>query len=199
MFEFLRNGNKMTMEDVLAIQQEQKKVDKMFESTFDDMVEKGMTLKESAQMSPGYLEGIYAQAYHLYNSGKFADAAEIFRLLILYNSMESKYLMGLAACFHMLKEYVNAIQTYTLCCALDPKNPIPHYHSSDCYIQMKEYLSAMLCLELVIAIAGDRAEYAKMKERAQLSLKSLKEERLANPLEDEPRSTKELKERLKYM
>ena len=26
--------------------------------------------------------------------------------------MEPKYMLGLAACFHMLKEYNNAIQTY---------------------------------------------------------------------------------------
>ncbi len=92
----------------------------------------------------------------------------------MLNAMEPKYTLGLAACFHMLKEYYNAIQTYTMSAALDPENPVPHYHSSDCFIQMKDYLSAMICLELAISKAGNKPEYAKMKERAQLSLESLK-------------------------
>ena len=42
----------------------------------------------------------------------------------MLNAMEPKYILGLAACFHMLKEYFNAIQTYTMCSALDLQNPI---------------------------------------------------------------------------
>ena len=80
--------------------------------------------------------------------------------------------------------------------ALDPTNPIPHYHSSDCFIQMKEYLSAMLSLELVIQNCKNKPEYAKMKERAQLSLKSLKEQALSTPLDDNPRSARELQNQI---
>ena len=161
------------------------------------MLEQGMSPKEAMGLSNSYLENVYAQAYRLYNTGKYAEAAHLFRILIMFNAMEPKYMLGLAACFHMLKEYVNAIQTYTMCSALDPHNPIPHYHSSDCFIQMKEYLSAMLCLELAIERAGDKPEYAKMKERAQLSLESLKKQVVSAPADEEPRSTKELQEREK--
>ena len=56
---------------------------------------------------------------------------------------------------------------------------------------MKDYLSAMICLELAIKRAGDNASFAKMKERAQLSLDSLKQnmgsipEDAAKPMENE--------------
>jgi type III secretion system low calcium response chaperone LcrH/SycD len=166
-----------------------------FEQAFGELANKmwtqGMSPKEAMGISNSYLENIYAQAYRLYNTGKYTEAAHLFRILIMFNAMEPKYMLGLAACFHMLKEYVNAIQTYTMCSALDPQNPIPHYHSSDCFIQMKEYLSAMLSLELAIDRAGDKPEYAKMKERAQLSLESLKKQIISNPLEEEPQSAKE--------
>jgi type III secretion system low calcium response chaperone LcrH/SycD len=122
------------------------------------------------------LENVYAQAYRLYNTGKYIEAAHLFRILIMMNVMEPKYLLGLAACFHMLKEYENAIQSYTMCSAIDAGNPIPHYHSSDCFIQMKDYLSALVCLEIAIDLAANKPEYAKMKERAQMSLASLKEQ-----------------------
>ena len=45
---------------------------------------------------------------------------------------------------------------------------------------MKDYLSAMLCLQLAIDKAGDKAEYNKIKERALLSLTSLKNQNLSS-------------------
>lgn len=158
----------------------------------DKMMHQGMTPKDALGMSPSYLENLYAQAYLFYNTGKYAEAAHLFRILIMYNAMEPKYMLGLAACLHMLKEYTNAIQTYTMCSVIDPKNPLPHYHSSDCFLQMKEYISAMICLEMAIESAGENKEFEKMKERAQLSLENLKKQATENPLKEEPRSTKEL-------
>lgn len=134
----------------------------------------GKTGKEVGNLSDSYLENIYAQAYRLYNTGKYADAMHLFRVLVLMNAMEPKYIMGLAACYHMLKDYKNAIQMYVSCALFDPHNPIPHYHSSDCYIQMKDYLSAMVCLELTMKHAKDLPCYSMIKERAQLSLERLK-------------------------
>lgn len=145
-----------------------------FNELADKFFKKGLTPKDAMGINNNLLEGIYAQAYRLYNTGKYVEATHLFRMLILTNPAETKYLLGLAACFHMLKEYKNAIQTYTMCSILDPQSPLPHYHSSDCFIQMKDYLSAMLSLEMSISKAADRPEYAKMKERAALSLDSLK-------------------------
>jgi type III secretion system low calcium response chaperone LcrH/SycD len=185
----------MRKETLSSAEKQGEKFDQALGEIANKMLMQGMTPKDAMGLSSSYLENIYAQAYRLYNTGKYTEAIHLFRILIMLNAMEPKYMLGQAACFHMLKEYFNAIQTYTMCSALDPHNPIPHYHSSDCFIQMKEYLSAMICLELAIERAGDKPEYAKMKERAQLSLESLKQQVVANPLEEEPPSTKEQKER----
>lgn len=140
------------------------------------MMVQGLTPKDAMGVSNAYTENVYAQAYRLYNTGKYGDAAHLFRMLIILNAMEPKYLLGLAACLHMLKEYYDAIQTYTMCSALDPETPIPFYHSSDCFIQMKDPLSAMICLEMAIDRSKEKPEYAKIKERALLSLESLKKQ-----------------------
>ena len=150
--------------------------DKAIGEMANKMMVQGLTPKDAMGVTNSYMENVYAQAYRLYNTGKYAEATHLFRILIMLNAMEPKYMLGLAACYHMMKEYYNAIHTYTLCVALDIESPIPHYHSSDCFIQMKDYLSAMVCLELAINRAGDKPEYAKMKERAQLSLESLKKQ-----------------------
>lgn len=163
-----------------AIEQGSPDMLKRFESSFEDFLDKimnkKMLAKDAAGLDNNTLEGLYAQAYRLYNTGKYIEAVHMFRMLIMLNPTESKYILGLAASFHMLKEYKNAIHSYTMCSLLDPESPIPHYHSSDCFIQMKDYISAMFCLELAIENAKDKPEYAKIKERALMSLASIKKQ-----------------------
>lgn len=159
-----------------SVEEQGENFDKAFGELADKMFKQGMSPKDAMGINANILENVYAQAYRLYNTGKYIEAAHLFRILIMMNVMEPKFLLGLAACFHMLKEYENAIQSYTMCSAIDPGNPIPHYHSSDCFIQMKDYLSALVCLEIAIDLADNKTEYAKMKERAQMSLESLKEQ-----------------------
>jgi hypothetical protein len=43
---------------------------------------------------------------------------------------------------------------------------------------MKDYLSGMLCLQMAIDKSGNKPEYAKIKERAIMSLESLKQQNL---------------------
>lgn len=158
--------------------QQNEKFEKAYGDIMSRMFKDGMSPKDAMGINSNILESIYAQAYRLYNTGKYIEASHLFRILIMMNVSEPKYLLGLAACFHMLKEYKNAIETYTMCSAIDPHTPIPYYHSSDCFIQMKDYLSAMLCLQLAIDKAGNKSEYAKIKERASMSLESLKQQNL---------------------
>jgi len=147
----------------------------------DKIANKGMLPKDAIGLDSEVVEGIYAQAYRLYNTGKYADATYLFRLLVMLNATENKYILGLAASLHMLKDYKSAIEAYTLCSIMDPENPLPQYHCSDCFIQMKDYLSAMLCLEMTIKRAGDKAEFAQIKERAALNLESLKKQQQQAP------------------
>jgi type III secretion system low calcium response chaperone LcrH/SycD len=146
----------------------------------EKILKEKMTPKDAMGVSASYLENVYAQAYRLYNTGKYGEGVHLFRILIMLNPMEPKYLLGLAACFHMLKDYDNAIQTYTMCSALDPTTPIPHYHTSDCFIQQKDYVSAMISLELAIERSGDKQEFNKIKERSLMSLQSLKKQLLSS-------------------
>lgn len=161
----------------LSSEETQEEVKKAFAEIGDKVLVKGMLPKDAMGISNQLLEGIYAQAYRLYNTGKYSEAIHLFRMLILFQPTEAKYVLGLAACFHMLKEYMNAVQTYTMCSVIDPLSPLPFYHSSDCFIQMKDYLSAIICLEMAIKKAGDKPEYSKLKERALLSLESIKQQK----------------------
>ncbi len=140
------------------------------------VLEKGFKPKDVLGMNDTMVEGIYGQAYRLYNTGKYKDAIQLFRLLIMLNATEPKYAMGLAACFHMLKEYENAIGSYGICAAIDPTNPIPHYHASDCYLKMNDKRSALIALELASSRIGEKPEYQGIKDRVEGSIASLKKE-----------------------
>lgn len=156
--------------------QEIKRLTEAYDDMMGKMLKGGLSPKDALEVNPQTLENVYAQAYRLYNTGKYDEALQLFRILVVLNAMEPKYILGLAASFHLLKEYQNAIQSYTLCSTLDPKSPLPSYHSADCFIQMKDDLSAMVCLEMAIERAGNQPEYAKIKERALLSLAHLKKQ-----------------------
>lgn len=134
------------------------------------------SVKDILGVSDQSAEGIYGQAYLLYNTGRYRDAGEVFRLLVMLNSTEPKYLIGLAACYHMLKEYQSASSTYNLASIIDPENPIPFFHASDCYLQVGDKASAASMLEMAVKRAANKPQFTTLKQRAEITLDTLKKE-----------------------
>lgn len=149
---------------------------KMFHAAAGQVLNKGKTAKETLGLTDAMVEGIYGQAYRLYNTGKYKEAIQIFRLLIMISPVESKYTMGIAACFHMLKQYKDAAKAYMVVGVIDPETPIPFYHLSDCYIQIGDYTSALIALTNAVERSGDKPEFRVLKGRALLSIDGLKKE-----------------------
>jgi type III secretion system low calcium response chaperone LcrH/SycD len=139
-------------------------------------ITQGVMPKDVIGLSDTMIEGIYGQAYRLYNTGMYKDSGQLFRLLIVLNSTEPKYVMGLAACFHMMKEYKNAVSAYAMCGIIDSESPLPYYHSSDCYLHMNDSVSALIALEMSVRRAGDKPQYQTIKDRAMLTINTLKQE-----------------------
>jgi hypothetical protein len=63
-----------------------------------------------------------------------------------------------------------------MCAMLDPGSPIPHYHASDCYLQMNDKVSALIALEMAIQRSENKAEFQQLKDRAALTVSSLKDD-----------------------
>lgn len=145
-------------------------------ATMDKATRKGASPKDALGLTDAMVEGVYGQAYRLYNTGKYKEAIQIFKLLLMINSTEPKYAMGLAACFHMLKDYKVAADSYSLVGILDPESPISFYHASDCFLQMGDTASALIALEMAIKRAGEKPEFRTLKDRALLTAESLKKE-----------------------
>jgi len=77
----------------------------------------------------------------------------------------------------MQKDYDLASSSYMLCSLVNPRDPVPYYHASDCFIELGDYEMAEKCLKLCIAYCEIGEEYDMMKDRAQISLKGVLEKR----------------------
>lgn len=163
---------------------------KDIERLSDSVLAQRILPKNAMGLSDAMVEGLYSQAYRLYNTGRYNDAIQLFRLLIMIDSTEAKYSMGLAACFHMLKEYQSAVSTYALCGIIDSDSPVPHYHSSDCYMQMGDPVSAIISLEMAIKRTANKPEFQTLKDRALMTIESLKKEAKIGTLPKELLETK---------
>lgn len=111
------------------------------------------------------LEEFYEIAYNLYRSGNFQDALPMVQILALARPQEFKYVFTIAACYHMLKQYEEAIPYYVFCALLDPKDPLPHYHEADCWLHLQETSGAWLALYMGIKKARDSKQYYALYDR----------------------------------
>lgn len=149
---------------------------KGFDKLGENILQKHMPVKDAVGIDDQTAEKVYAQAYQLYNMGKYSDAHTLFSSLILIDVTEPKYILGLAACSHMLKNYDEAAGHYMQCAALDIESPIPYFHAYDCFMEMNDISSAMIALSMTIKRSGEKQEYQDMKNKATVALESLREQ-----------------------
>lgn len=166
------------------------KVEKGMDALMSNILDKGMMPKDAAGIQDSDVEPIYAQAYQLYNMGKYKDARSVFGSLCMVDATQPKFMFGHAACSHMMGEYETAAGMYMHMAMSSPDDPIPYYHASDCYIKLKDSVSAVVCLNLTIQRAGSKPQYAIIKERSEMTVKNIKEklevEGFGVPVELEP-------------
>ena len=145
-----------------------KKAEEALKVMMEAVLKKGVMPKQALKLGDDTMEAIYTQGYNLYNQGRYKEASYIFRLLTLLDFTTPKYILGMAASLHRLKDYKTAANLYMMCAALEPNNPLPHFHSADCYLQMDAIEIALLSLTMAITAAGEQPQYAMVKERAML-------------------------------
>jgi type III secretion system low calcium response chaperone LcrH/SycD len=134
---------------------------------------KGMMPKDAFGVSPKTIEALYADAYQLYNIGKYEEAKRIFSTLLIADPIDARFPFGMAASCHMMKDYELAASLYFKTSMFDPDNPIPYYHASDCHLHADDPVSALASLRLTVKRCGDKPEYQMIKGRAQMTIDNL--------------------------
>lgn len=138
--------------------------------------EEGIIPREAMNISDEEISRIYSFAYQLFNSGQYAQALELFKMLLVLEPVENGFAVALGACYHRLHDYENALRCYMLGSALAPDDPLPLFYAYDCCMNLQNKVSAGIMLCNVIAKAGNDARYAKMKERSQALLDNLEKQ-----------------------
>lgn len=147
------------------------------------VLQEGKSPREAMGLSEPMMEGIYGYGYRLYNTGKYLQAIQLFRLLVMLDPTSTKYLFGLAAAYHMNKDWLTAGMCYSLTSLIDPKSPLPFFHASDCYYRIQDLNMAKQCLESCLRACQGHPENEIIQQRAQFMLQQLQEGKIVNPEE----------------
>lgn len=133
----------------------------------------GKPLYEAAGWNAEQVQSLYTTAYHHYTSGSFQEALEIFKILLVMNSMDNRVWLGFGASAQMLKKHEEALKAYGYASLLDPMNPKPFFHAMECHIALKNFEEAKTAGEYVVGVTTDKPEHAKLLARTQLLLKAI--------------------------
>lgn len=96
---------------------------------------------------------LYQMGYGMYQKSLYAEAEEVFQKLVIARSYEVKYWKGLASVQQMQQNYKQAITSWSMCCLIDDKNAIYHFHAAECLFSLKDFDQAKTAL----AAAENRA------------------------------------------
>lgn len=138
-----------------------------FKSIFTNIIQKGMTIMEAIKFPPALLELLYSYASELYNSGKYQDANKLFYYLVQINPKDPRFPFAYAASFHKLKKYEDASNYYMMAGMTEKGNPLPWFHTGDCYLQMQRPDAALVMLNKAINVAGNQPQYEQLKKQAE--------------------------------
>lgn len=127
-------------------------------------------------ISPDMMNMFYTFGYNSYNAGHYADAKQTFEMLNFLEPLSPKFLMGLAAAHHKLKEYEKAVELYFTLVLVDDESPIPYVHIADCYEQLENPEGVILGLSGAISRCGMDPRFAKIKDKCYAMMKKWKEE-----------------------
>ena len=73
-----------------------------------ELIQNGASIGSLIGFDKKRLELLYAIAYSLYNSGKFDDAAKVFRALCVYDGTQVRFWLGLGGSLQQLGKYESA-------------------------------------------------------------------------------------------
>lgn len=146
-------------------------------SQFSAHLMQGGTVGDLRGISDREYEAVYALARQFYDQRQYRQAFKVFSVLVINNSMEPRFLMGLGACGQMLGRYQDALTQYMTAAAVMMDDPQPVFHSAQCLVELGHREAALETLELALSLCAEEkhasiADLAKqltnhLKTRAQ--------------------------------
>lgn len=119
-------------------------------SLHEVLAEIGANIKDGllpGNMTQEDIDLFYELAFNLYQAGDYKQAEELFRRTILAKPLEKRHWQGLASCLQMQNRYEEALVPWSMCCLVDPENPLPHFHAAECLLSLEDIEEAFKALK----------------------------------------------------
>ncbi|MBZ2397909.1 SycD/LcrH family type III secretion system chaperone [Erwinia amylovora] len=136
-----------------------------------EAIQNGAVLKDVQCVSNGTMNDIYKIAYEFYHIGRLDDAISLFRFLCIYDFYNSEYAMGLAAVYHLKKDFRKAIDFYALSYSLSKEDYRPMFYAGQCNLMLRQEVLSRKCFAIVM----NRCTDLQLKEKAETYLSALDE------------------------
>lgn len=115
-------------------------------------------------LSEESVEEFYAYGFAQYNSGNWAEAADVFKVLCTRRPLEARFWFGLGATMQEAGSYLDALHSWAMVALLKNSDPYPHFHAAECYFSLQDGQEAMKALkEAEIKITKDHPLGAKIE------------------------------------
>lgn len=148
-----------------------------------EIKEKKHTLANLTKFSQDELESFYYFAYETFKNGQFDKSFDVFRLAVILDPTDFRFMYGLGQASQHLGHYILAGTAFNIASCLQPENPVPCLCAGECYFHLDDPFNALLSLEQAIEISADNKKYEPIKTRALLQYDNIMLEclTLSNP------------------
>ena len=135
--------------------------------------ENQLATHKKVSISTMQLEAIYSLGFELYATGHFEKAADLFRLLCLYQPEKSRNWIALGGANHEGKDYESAIAALVMASFEDPLNPEPRLYSAHSCIDLMDLPAAREATREALKLCEKRNDTDAIKIRVLSLLEAL--------------------------
>lgn len=124
-------------------------------------------------LSDNTLAECYRLGLLLLGDKKYEEALDVFLFLVLLDSTQYDFWIGLGMMQQLCHRYEMAIDAYEVAAICDLLSPVPYFYLAKCLFAIHDRESSLEALNLAIETAGDQEEYHELKLQAQEAKKTL--------------------------
>lgn len=137
-----------------------------------ELLSDGVTLGSYFKFTESEYEAVYALGHSLYMQEQYIAASKYFAFLVAHIQTEKRYVNALASSLQMLERHEEAVQYYCMASIMDIEDPLPTFHTAECFMAMQQYEAAEEALTLILQQATD-ARWQQLRDRCQVLMDAI--------------------------
>ncbi len=95
---------------------------------------------------------LYRNGFRLYEMKNYEEALTIFKRLVLSYPLHKECWQAFAGALQMTGRFQEATSAWAVIALLDPQDPYPHFHVTECYIALGKTEEAQKALNMLMSM-----------------------------------------------